>query len=35
MDGMVRVATGREIKWKGRDLLGRPEIPVKPNRQTE
>jgi chlorobactene glucosyltransferase len=34
MDGMVRLATGREIKWKGRDLLGRPEIPVKPNRQT-
>jgi len=28
LEGMVRVATGGEIKWKGRDLLGRPELSV-------
>ena len=29
LDGMVRVATGREITWKGRSLLGRPELPIR------
>jgi hypothetical protein len=29
IEGMVRVAGGGEIKWKGRDLLGRPDLPVK------
>jgi chlorobactene glucosyltransferase len=29
LDGMVRLATGRNITWKGRPLLGRPELPVK------
>jgi chlorobactene glucosyltransferase len=29
IDGMARLASGGEIKWKGRDLLGRPELPVK------
>lgn len=29
LDGMVRVATGQNITWKGRSLLGRPELPVK------
>ncbi len=29
LDGMIRLATGAEIKWKGRDLLGRPKLPVK------
>jgi chlorobactene glucosyltransferase len=28
VEGMIRVATGLEIKWKGRDLLGRPELNV-------
>jgi chlorobactene glucosyltransferase len=28
LDGMIRLASGGEIKWKGRDLLGRPELPV-------
>jgi chlorobactene glucosyltransferase len=35
MDGMIRLITGREIKWKGRDLLGRPEISVRPTKRTE
>ncbi len=26
LDGMIRVASGGEIKWKGRDLLGRPDL---------
>ena len=29
LDGMVRLATGRNITWKGRSLLGRPDLPVK------
>jgi chlorobactene glucosyltransferase len=29
VEGMARLASGSEIKWKGRDLLGRPELPVK------
>ena len=29
LDGMIRVATGRNITWKGRSLLGRPELPVR------
>lgn len=29
LDGMIRLASGGEIKWKGRDLLGRPELPVE------
>lgn len=29
LEGMIRVASGAEIKWKGRDLLGRPELPLK------
>jgi chlorobactene glucosyltransferase len=29
LDGMIRLATGRNITWKGRPLLGRPELPVK------
>jgi chlorobactene glucosyltransferase len=29
IEGMARLASGGEIKWKGRDLLGRPELPVK------
>lgn len=28
IDGMVRLATGKEIKWKGRDLYGKPELEV-------
>jgi hypothetical protein len=28
-DGMIRLATGRNITWKGRSLLGRPELPVR------
>jgi chlorobactene glucosyltransferase len=28
LDGMIRLASGGEIKWKGRDLLGRPDLPV-------
>jgi chlorobactene glucosyltransferase len=27
-DGMFRLATGREILWKGRSLLGKPELPT-------
>ena len=30
VDGMFRVATKREIKWKDRSLIGTPELPVKP-----
>ena len=29
LDGMIRLATGRDIQWKGRSLLGRPAFPVK------
>ena len=29
LDGMIRLATGRNITWKGRSLLGRPELPVR------
>jgi chlorobactene glucosyltransferase len=29
LDGMVKLATGQDITWKGRSLLGRPELPVK------
>ncbi len=29
LDGMIRVATGREIKWKDRPLLGIPTISIK------
>ena len=29
LEGMIRVASGAEIKWKGRDLLGRPDLPLK------
>ncbi|MGF1506648.1 MAG: glycosyltransferase [Chloroflexi bacterium] len=28
-DGIVRVARGGEIKWKGRDVLGRPTLPTR------
>jgi hypothetical protein len=30
-DGMFRLATGREILWKDRSLLGRPELPTSKN----
>lgn len=29
IDGMVRLASGGEIKWKGRDLLGRPDLEIE------
>jgi chlorobactene glucosyltransferase len=29
LDGMFRLATGREIKWKDRPVMGTPEIPVE------
>jgi chlorobactene glucosyltransferase len=29
LDGMVRLASGRDIQWKGRSLLGRPELPIR------
>lgn len=29
VEGMLRLASGAEIKWKGRDLLGRPDLNVK------
>jgi chlorobactene glucosyltransferase len=29
LDGMFRLATGREIKWKDRPVMGTPEVPVK------
>jgi len=28
LDGMIRLATGRDIQWKGRSVLGRPELPA-------
>jgi len=35
IDGMTRLVTGREIKWKGRDLLGRPDISPRVPGQTK
>ncbi len=35
LDGMTRLATGREITWKGRGLLGRPELPARRPRSTD
>lgn len=29
LDGMIRLAAGRDIQWKGRSMLGRPELPVR------
>jgi chlorobactene glucosyltransferase len=29
LDGMIRLASGKDIKWKDRSLLGRPELPIK------
>jgi len=28
LDGMIRLATGQDIQWKGRSMLGRPELPT-------
>ena len=28
LDGMIRVASGAEIKWKDRHVMGRPELRV-------
>jgi chlorobactene glucosyltransferase len=28
LDGMFRLATGREIKWKDRPVMGTPEVPI-------
>lgn len=29
LDGMFHLITGRDIKWKGRSVVGRPDLPVK------
>jgi chlorobactene glucosyltransferase len=29
LDSMFRLVTGRDIEWKGRSLIGRPDLPIK------
>ena len=33
LDGMIRVASGLEITWKGRPVIGRPRLPVSRPKQ--